>query len=88
MFNGAIYNSGVNFWREKSPEVMQQIKNNRYVFITGKSDFNLDDTKRVYRKYKAAGITNIKLMVNFRQGHTNPRKSDYDKAIVFLDEKE
>ena len=85
IFKGAIYNSGVNFWNEKEPANLQQLQNNRFVFITGKSDGNLDDTKRVYRKYKAAGVKNIKLMINMRQGHSNPRKSSYEKAIIFLD---
>lgn len=85
IFNGAVYNCGVNFWEQTTPEKLELIKQNRFVFITGSDDFNLDDTKRVYSKYKKAGVENIKLTVIRNMGHENPKASRFRKAIAFLD---
>ncbi len=41
--------------------------------------------RRVYGKYKDAGIENIKLMVIGRMGHTLPAKKRFIDAIEFLD---
>jgi len=87
LFKGAIYNSGVNFWNNISKQTLEKIKQNRFVFITGRNDFNLEDTKRVFRKYKKAGIKNIKLLINPTMGHFNPDKKDFETAINYLDNK-
>jgi predicted peptidase len=85
VFKGAIYNCGVNFWDENTPESLKLIRNNRFVFITGSKDFNLRDTKRVFKKYEKAGVEQIKLMVIPHMSHSNPGRSDYAQAIAFLD---
>ena len=36
LFKGAIYNSGVNYWEKTTKKALKQMKNNRYVFISGK----------------------------------------------------
>ncbi|GAA6169250.1 hypothetical protein NBRC116591_30610 [Sessilibacter corallicola] len=85
IFKGAIYNSGANKWLNMTPEKLEVMKNNRYVFITGREDFNLNDTKRVYRFYKKAGLENLKLKVISRMGHDNPSQKNYAQAIKFID---
>lgn len=85
LFSGAIYNCGVNFWNDVSPAELELIKKNRFVFITGTNDFNLQDTKSVYNKYKSANVKNIKLMVINRMGHENPKRPKFAQAISFLD---
>jgi len=85
LFNGAIYICGVNYWGDISHEGLEQIKKNRFVFITGRQDFNLQDTKKVFRKYKKAGMENIKLLINPIMGHSNPSKKDFESAIIYLD---
>ena len=86
LFKGAIYNSGANIWNENSSPALEQVKENRYVFITGRNDFNLEDTQRVYRAYKKAGINQAKLMVIPSMGHRNPNKKNYERAIMYLDQ--
>ncbi|MBT5072803.1 MAG: prolyl oligopeptidase family serine peptidase [Kordiimonadaceae bacterium] len=86
IFKGAIYNSGVNFWQQSNPDLLELIKNHRYVFVTGTDDFNLRDTRQVYNKYKKAGAKNIKLTVIRGMGHENPKRSRFARAIEFLDE--
>lgn len=85
IFKGAVYNCGVNFWEQASPEQLELIKQNRFVFITGSNDFNLNDTKQVYSKYKKAGVEKIKLTVIRNMGHENPKASRFKRAITFLD---
>ncbi len=85
LFRGGIYNCGANFWGESSPQNIDQLKRNRFVFITGRKDFNLEDTKKVYRAYKRAGIRNSLLSVSPIMGHKNPNKKMFDHAIKFLD---
>ncbi|MCC3860222.1 alpha/beta hydrolase family protein [Pseudemcibacter aquimaris] len=85
IFKGAIYNCGVNFWNNVSDNNLDMIKENRYVFITGSEDFNLNDTRQVYSKYKKAGVSSVDLMVIPRMGHSNPRSSRLKRAIEFLD---
>jgi len=85
-FKGAIYNCGVNFWNDINEEQLNLIKENRFVFLTGTDDFNLNDTKQVYSKYKKANVKNINLMIIPRMGHTNPKKNRFAKAINYLDQ--
>jgi len=85
LFRGAIYNCGVNFWDDNPAVSIDQLKTNRYVFITGAKDFNKTDTRRVYGQYEKAGVEQIKLMVIPFMGHRNPGSRDYGKAIAWLD---
>lgn len=87
LIKGAIYNCGVNFWDNLDEEKTNLVLDNRFVFITGTKDFNLNDTKSVYGKYKDAGAQNIDLMIIKRMGHENPKKGKLDQAIKFLDDK-
>lgn len=86
IFKGAIYNSGANFWQQTNSELLELIKNHRYVFITGTDDFNLQDTRQVYAKYKKAGANNIELSVIRGMGHENPKRRRFARAIEYLDE--
>jgi len=85
LFRGAIYNCGVNFWGDNPTVSIDQLKQNRFVFITGDKDFNKADTRRVYGQYENAGLEQIKLMVIPFMGHRNPGSRDYGKAIAWLD---
>ena len=87
IFSGAIYICGANFWNDENPLNTEKIIQNRYVFLTGSNDFNLNDTKRVYAKYKKAGASNIKLMIIPRMGHENPKRRKLSQAIDYLDVK-
>lgn len=85
IFKGAIYNCGVNFWGTDTPTELEKVKNNRFVFVTGRNDFNLEDTKMVHRQYKKSGIENSKLLIVSRMGHRNPRAKYFEQAIEYLD---
>lgn len=84
LFKGAIFNCGVEFWDAK-PRRMDEVLANRYVFVTGEYDQALRPTKRVYGRYKKAGVTKVKLMVIDDMGHGNPPPREFEEAIEFLD---
>ena len=85
LFKGAIYNCGVNFWKQHPPERFEQIKQNHYVFITGTMDHALEMTKKVHRQYLRSGVENSKLVVVRKMTHRNPDARDLDQAIQYLD---
>ncbi|MGI9271936.1 MAG: hypothetical protein ACR2QT_09180 [Woeseiaceae bacterium] len=88
LFRGAIYIGGAEHWRGSTPKYFEHVKNNRYVFLAGDRDFNLDLTKKIYRRYKSAGLDQIKLIVMPRSGHQNPDAGHFRQAINFLDTRE
>lgn len=85
IFKGAIYNCGANRWQGDRPSRLEEMKANRYVFVTGSRDFNLRDTRHVYRAYEEAGIGGIQLMVVPGMAHRNPGRAKFEEAIEFLD---
>ena len=84
LFRGAIYNCGVEFW-DIEPQRIEQIRQNRYVFVTGTYDQALRPTKRAYGAYKKAGVTNSKLMVVRNMTHRNPDSYEFEEALRYLD---
>ncbi len=87
LFKGAIYICGTEHWTSHPPKLFDQVKANRYVFLTGTEDFNRDLTGDTYYKYKKAGLRNIKLMVVPRMRHENPSTRNFRTAINYLDER-
>jgi predicted peptidase len=85
IFKGAIYNCGVELWDVETPQFIDQMRRNRFVFITGTHDQALEPTKEVYRAYRAAGIENSKLMIVRNMSHRNPGRYDFEEALSYLD---
>ena len=88
LFKGAIYICGVLHWKKSPPALYDQVKTNRYVFVTGKDDFNNELTRNIYRKYQSAGLRNIHLMDILGMAHKTPGTKDFRKAISYLDQRE
>ena len=88
LFRGAIYICGAEHWTNHPPAYFQYVKANRYVFLSGTDDFNLDLTYEIYRKYQAAGLRNIELIIIPRMRHGTPNTVNFRKAINYLDERE
>jgi hypothetical protein len=87
VFSGAIFICGVNFWKEDLVEDLSLVLNNRYVFVSGTRDFNLRDTRIVYRKYLKAGAENSLLEIENGMGHALPNTNTLATALEFLDRK-
>jgi hypothetical protein len=87
VFSGAVFICGVNFWNEDVIGDLDRILNNRYVFVTGTRDFNLNETRIVYRKYLKAGAENSLLEIENGMGHALPNAKTLAAALEFLDRK-
>ena len=85
LFNGAIFNSGINPLDNHSTPQFELFRHNYYVFITGTKDHALEQTKKVHRQYIDSGIENSKLMVIRSMTHKNPNGAKFDEAIQYLD---
>ena len=85
IFRGAIYNCGANTWGEALPQRIDEVRANRYVFVTGTEDFNRKETRQVYAAYRRAGVEAISFMDISHMGHRNPGPAEFAQAIDFLD---
>jgi poly(3-hydroxybutyrate) depolymerase len=85
LFRGAIYNCGVEIWDSEEPLRLDQMRQNRYVFVTGTYDQALEPTKRAFRAYRRAGVENSKLMVIRHMTHRNPDSYEFEEALQYLD---
>jgi predicted peptidase len=85
LFDGSVYMSGVNSWKDEELPGIEQMKRNRFVFQSGTDDFNLRETRRIYREYKNAGFRHLKLMVLVNVGHAVPGATELTEIIEFLD---
>jgi predicted esterase len=85
LFRGAIYNCGVEIWDVEMPRYIEQMRQNRFVFVTGTHDQALESTERAHQAYVDAGIEHSKLMVIRNMTHRNPGRYDFEEALAFLD---
>jgi predicted esterase len=85
LFNGAIYIVGADFWESADANAIADISRNRYVFITGSSDFNRREMKGVFRSYLSAGATHSQLLDLSHFGHQLPSGDQLRDALAYLD---
>ncbi len=83
-FTGALYICGVDFWKKSQAPRVERIIQNRFVFLTGKKDFNREETRQVYRKYLKAGAEHSKLMEVSNLSHDLPGARALGEALDFL----
>lgn len=85
VFNGMVYICGVDSLSAEPNAMVDQMKPNRFVFLTGTEDFNRRETQKAFAEYKKEGFEHIKLMISPAMGHRMPDPSRFDDAIQFLD---
>lgn len=85
LFSGALYIVGADPWTDDAQRHLPQIQAKRYVFLTGRQDFNRDEMKSVYRRYVTGGAKNVLLMDLRHFGHQYPSSKQLDQALAFLD---
>lgn len=102
VFTGAFPMVGVNFYKPVStgettkywlplyqpPErILERSKaKNRFVLLTGETDFNRDNTQRVYRDgFKAEGFRSVLYLEVPGMGHARPPAAWLAKGVDFLD---
>ena len=84
-FDGGFFICGVEPWETDEPQELETMRSNRYVFLAGERDQALKPTKRVYRQYRKAGVSDTELIVVPGMGHGSPPHREISRAIEFLD---
>lgn len=85
LFSGALYIVGANFWTADDAPDLTRIAAKRFVFLTGRDDFNRSEVRQVYRNYTAAGVRQTLLLDLPHFGHQYPDPAQLDAALGFLD---
>lgn len=85
VFSGTLFICGVNSFEEEPNAMLDEMKKNRFVFLTGAEDFNRRETSLRYNEYKKAGFEHIKLMVVPGMAHAMPGAGKFEDALAFLE---
>ncbi len=90
IFKGAIYiNCNPATWRDEEPALVHLMRENRYYFIAGRDRTQQIDNTQDIRKYRDAGIENVKFVRKGRLNRTrNLNRPMLIEAIDYLDGKE
>ena len=88
LFSGALYIVGADTWKRDAHVQLPSIREKRYVFITGRRDFNRSEMRGVYRDYIENGVQNALLMDLRGFGHQYPGAEQLNRALEFLDGEE
>ena len=84
VFTGAIYICGADFWKKDQTPKLERLLQNKYVFVTGSRDFNLDETRRVHRRYINAGAAQSMLLIIPGMAHAHPDGNALTEALEYL----
>ena len=85
LFHGGLYIGGAERWEAGTRAAnIERMKQNRYVFLAGREDFNLPLARRVRSQYEAAGIDRTELIIVPRTGHDLPSPRRLAPALEFL----
>lgn len=83
MFRGAIYIVGADPLADAAQREL--IAANRYVFLTGRKDFNRREMRSIHRRYGKAGVKGTLWLEFPAFGHEYPSPEQLERAIQFLD---
>ncbi len=84
LFGGAIYICGVNPWEKERPPTLEQMRPNRYAFVSGSEDYNLRETREAHGEYEKAKLDAM-LQVTPGMGHDLPDAGKLEAVIEYLD---
>lgn len=85
LFKGAMYNCGVDPIPFDDPQLLEPVRANHFVFVTGELDQARRPTKKVHRAYGKAGVENTLLLDIRDMTHRNPDSRYFRETIEFLD---
>lgn len=84
VFTGALYICGVDFWKKDKTPNVERLLQNRFVFLTGTSDFNRRETRQIQERYIKAGAQHSKLIIVPGMAHKHPDATYLTEALEFL----
>ena len=88
VFTGALYICGVDFWKKDQTPNVDRLLQNRFVFLTGTSDFNRRETRQIQQRYIKAGALHTMLIVVPGMAHKHPDAAHLTQALEFLLDKD
>lgn len=84
VFTGALYICGVDSWKKDQTPNVDRLLQNRFVFLTGASDFNRRETRQIQKRYIKAGAQHTKLIIVPGMAHKHPDATYLTEALQFL----
>ena len=85
-FKGGIYFAGAVSVKERNPPKLEQVKENRHVFVVGQYDEAIRETLKYYKEFKKAGMEHSEMITVPNLRHTLPTPSYFQDAIDYLEE--
>ncbi len=84
-FNGYLFFSGADDWREGENKNQNFINRRRFAFVTGAHDQTRARTRAAFESFEGAGLENIEYFEIEGLGHRLPDAADFGEIIDFLD---
>lgn len=85
LFRGGLFIGGALPWKDKAPSGIDQVRKNRYVFMSGSNHPALGTVQSTAIAYREAGVEHTKLIVMPNVVRKAPTASYLRSAIEFLD---
>jgi len=85
VFKGGIYMCGALFWGDKTPARLDEMRENRHVFIRGCFDSKERDVRLVHKQYVEAGLERSELITIKTRRRRLPQPKYVENAIDYLD---
>jgi hypothetical protein len=85
LFKGGLFVGGAMFWKSKEPAAIDQVRQNRYVFISGSKNPNRKEVETTAEAYLAAGVEHTKYIEMPNVGRKAPTSTVIESAIEYLD---
>lgn len=88
MFKGGLFIGGALSWKDKEPAGIEQVRQNRYVFMSGSNNPALNDVQSTAMTYRDAGVEHTRFIVMPNVARKAPTASYIRAAIEYLDGQE
>jgi len=85
LFKGALFIGDALAWKDKLPAGIDHVRKNRYVFMVGSNNTNLNNVRSAAAAYRKAGVEHTKLIVMPNVARKAPTANFIQKAIEYLD---
>ena len=88
LFKGGLFIGGALSWKDRVPAAIDQVRKNRYVFMSGSNHPALGTVQTTAVTYREAGIEHTKFIVMPNVARKAPSASYIQSAIEYLDGQE
>lgn len=85
IFKGGMYMCGALIWGDTTPGRLEEMRENRHVFMRGCFDPKERDVRKVYQQYLDAGLEHSELINIDTRRRQLPLPNEVESAIDYLD---